>query len=207
MSANNDPPLVGAREEFLHWLDEVPELNRNSWQQRLLSNQDHPHFSVRLELYLHHHFKANSWSIGIEPDMVGSPNKPDFKVAKQGTEVIVEAKTLLDDEHGGQQARRLRQLADEISNKLARTVIIQPLSNLPSSLPAKRIRSIIEQSIPAKVNDVVEFQIDDQHQAKPFSLKIAIIPAQISDHEAKGVQGLVSNAQTITTHERVRSAD
>ncbi len=84
LTIHDDPPLVAAREEFLSWLSKVPEPHRASWKQRLESELDHPHYSVRLELYLHHYFESSGWSIDIEPDMPGSPNKPDFKVVRGG---------------------------------------------------------------------------------------------------------------------------
>ncbi len=81
MTIHDDAPLVAAREEFLSWLSKVPQPHQASWKGRLMSVLDHPHYSVRLELYLHHYFESNGWRIDIEPEMLRSPNKPDFRVS------------------------------------------------------------------------------------------------------------------------------
>lgn len=77
--------------------------------------------------------------------MTESPNRPDFRVTCGEAKVIVEAKTVLDEQSTSQQTQRLRQLADNLTSKLSRDVIIEPLSDLPASLPSKKIRPEIEQ--------------------------------------------------------------
>ena len=54
LTAHDDPALVAARREFQAWLDEIPEPHQTTWRKRLESTLDAAHYSVRLELFLHH---------------------------------------------------------------------------------------------------------------------------------------------------------
>jgi hypothetical protein len=137
LTVHDDPPLVAARQEFQSWLTEVPEPWQSKWRGRLESALDHPHLSVRLELYLHHYFKSEGWAVDIEPEMLGSLNKPDFRVMLGTDTILVEAKAILDAQTITQETGRLRQVADNLSGKLSRDVIIEPLSDLPPSLPRR----------------------------------------------------------------------
>ncbi len=206
LTIHNDPPLVGAKEEFLSWLAEVPQPHQASWERRLKSKLDHPHYSVRLELYLHHYFGSNGWGIDVEPGMPGSPNTPDFKVTRGGDCIIVEAKTVLDAQADEQQTQRLRQLADDLTKKLSKTVIIEPLSDLPSSLPTKKIVPQIEERAATQASGILEFDINDTHQNGSYSLKILILPNYSSTNEVSGVQGMISDVHNITTGSRIRRA-
>jgi len=202
----DDPPLVAARREFLSWLAEVPETHQTSWKQRLKSNlDDHPHLSVRLELYLHHYFKSHNWDIEIEPEMPTSPNKPDFAVIRGADRILVEAKAVFDKQSTTQQTQRLRQLADNLTSKLSRNVIIEPQSDLPPSLPARRIRLQIEERA-KKADEILEFDLSNVHQNRPYSLKIIILPRASDSTELEGVGGTISGVQTLTTGKRVRDA-
>ncbi len=194
LTVHNDPPLVAARHEFLSWLAEVLEPNQPVWGERLKSDLDHPHFSVRLELYLHHYFKSNGWSIEIEPEMRGSSNKPDFRVTRGEDCILVEAKAVLDEKSTAQQTQRLKQLADKLTSKLSRDVIIEPLSNLPPSLPAKRIHTQIERHARPQADEILEFDLQDEHLNTPYSLKVVILPKSPDSTEVGGVGGTVSGA-------------
>jgi hypothetical protein len=201
---HDDPPLVAARQEFLSWLAEVPEPHQAAWRRRLESDLDHPHYSVRLEAYLHHYFKSNGWSIDIEPAMLGSPNKPDFRVMRGEDCILVEAKTVLDEQTTAQQTQRLSTLADNLTNRLSREVIIEPLSNLPPSFPTKRIRAQIEQRANLRADEVLEFDFSDVHLQSPYTLKIIILPRGSELTEPRSVGGIVSGVYTITTGKRIR---
>ncbi len=205
LTIHDDPPLVAARQEFLSWLTEVPEPHQTAWRRRLESDLDHPHYSVRLELYLHHYFKGNDWGIKIEPEMPGNPNKPDFRVMCGGDCVLVEAKTVLDEQTTAQHTQRLRQLADNLTNKLSREVIIEPLSDLPPSLPTKRIRAQIEQRANRWADEVVEFDFSDVHLGVPYTLKIVILPRGSELIEPGGVGGMVSGVHTLAIGKRIRN--
>lgn len=133
LTVHDDPPLVAARQEFQSWLTELPEHWQSKWRGRLESALDHPHLSVRLELYPHHYFKSEGWAVDIEPEMPESPNKPDFRVMRGTDTILVEAKAILDEQTITQETQRLRQVADNLSGKLSRDVIIEPLSDLPES--------------------------------------------------------------------------
>jgi len=203
---HDDPPLVAARQELLSWLAEVEEPHQTAWTQRLKSDLDHPHFSVRLELYLHHYFKSNSWDIEIEPEMPASPNKPDFRVIRGKVSIIVEAKAVLDEQSTTQQTQRLRQLADNLTSKLSRDVIIEPLSDLPPGLPARRISTQIEQRAKTRTDQILEFALSHVHQGTPYSLKIIILPQVSDSREPGGVGGTISGVHTLATGKRVRDA-
>jgi hypothetical protein len=100
----------------------------------------------------------------------------------RGTDtILVEAKAILDEQTITQETGRLRQVADNLSGKLSRDVIIEPLSDLPSSLPAKRIKDQIEQRVKTQADEVVEFDFADVHQGSPFILKIVNIGKRIRD--------------------------
>jgi len=206
LTVHDDPPLVAAREEFLSWLSKVPQPHQASWKGRLVSGLDHPHYSVRLELYLHHYFESNSWDIDIEPNMFGSPNKPDFRVVRGEDRITVEAKAVLDAQADAQQTQILRQLADELTKKLSKTIIIEPLSDLPSSLPAKEIVRKIESHATTQTSEILEFDIDVKLQNIPYSLKIIVLPELSGESKLSGVQGMVSGVHTITTGTRIRDA-
>lgn len=206
LTVNDDPPLVVARQEFLSWLAEVPEPTRTVWRGRLESRLDHPHLSVRLELFLHHYFRSNDWTTEIEPEMTISPNRPDFRVTHGESRIIMEAKTVLDELNTAQQTQRLRQLADNLKSRLSRDVIIQPLSDLPSSLPNKKIRSEIEQRARTQTEKVVEFNLSDIHLKTLYTLKVVILPRTSDSLEPEGVGGTISGVHTIILGKRIRDA-
>jgi len=206
LTVHDDPPLVAARREFLSWLAEVSEPARTVWRGRLESKLDHPHLSVRLELFLHHYFKNNDWSIEIEPEMLGSPNKPDFRVTRGQDRILVEAKAVLDEQTIAEETQRLRQLADNLTNKLSRDVIIEPLSDLPPNLPASRIKAQVEQRAKTRVDEVLEFDISDVHQGMQYSLRVVLLPKTAATTERGGVGGTISGVHTLTIGKRIRGA-
>jgi len=206
LTVHNDPPRVAARQEFLSWLTEVPEPHQSVWGGRLKSDLDHPHFSVRLELYLHHYFKSNDWGIEIEPEMRGSSNKPEFWVTRGEDRILVEAKAVLDEKSTAQETQRLRQLANNLTNKLSRDVIIEPLSNLPPSLPTSKIRARIKRHIISQADEILEFDLRDEHLNTPYSLKVVILPKSPDSTEAGGVGGMVSGAYMLAIGKRIRDA-
>ena len=115
----NQPAVVAARERVLRHLQEVPEPNRAAWEKRLTSKIDHSHFSVRLEISLHHFFKEGGWEVYIEPELPRTSNRPDFRIRRGASELLVEAKTVLDPQPVDQQDNRLRILVDGVSDRLA----------------------------------------------------------------------------------------
>ena len=187
----------------------VPKSHRDTWEKRLKSQLDHPHFSVRLELYLHHFFKRNGWKVDIEPDLPNTTNRPDFLLRDGKREILVEAKTLLDSEPVEQQDERLKELADGLSKKLARKVHIHPLFDLPNvSLPYKRIAAEIEQRASATAIEkwksgelVQEFPIEGEHQGYQYSLHVTIVPSP-----SGGIGGWVTQAHEDNTDKRLREA-
>jgi hypothetical protein len=205
LTVHDDPPLVAARQEFQSWLTEVPEPWQSKWRGRLESALDHLHLSVRFELYLHHYFKSEGWAVHIEPEMPGSLNKPDFRVMRGTDTILVEAKAILDEQTITQETGRLRQVADNLSGKLSRDVIIEPLSDLPPSLPAGRIKAQIEQRVKTQADEVVEFNFADVHQGSPFTLKIVILPGGSSTKRG-GVGGTISGVHTLNIGKRIRDA-
>jgi hypothetical protein len=205
LTVHDDPPLLAARQEFQSWLTEVPEPWQSKWRGRLESALVHPHLSVRLELYLHHYFKSEDWAVDIEPEMHGSPNKPDFRVMRGTDTILVEAKAILDEMTITQETRRLRQVADNLSGKLSRYVLIEPLSDLPPSFPAGRIKAQIEQRIKTQADEVVEFDFSDVHQGSPFTLKIVILPRGSSTKRG-GVGGTISGVHTLNIGKRIHDA-
>jgi hypothetical protein len=138
--------------------------------------------------------------------MPGSPNKPDFKVLLRKSHFLVEAKTVFDEQETTKQYQRLMQLADELTNKLSKLVIIEPLSNLPSSLPSKKISSLVEQQAGLVTDKVLEFDFSDVHLKTPYALKFIILPRGHDSTERGGVGGTISGVHTITTCNRIRSA-
>ncbi|MCL4459791.1 MAG: hypothetical protein M1136_11830 [Chloroflexi bacterium] len=206
LTIHDDPPLVVARQEFLSWLAEVPEPPQTAWRQRLESDLDHPHLSVRLELYLHHYFKSECWAVDIEPEMPRSPNKPDFRVMRGTDTIFVEAKAILDEQLITRETQRLRQVADNLGGKLSRDVIIKPLSDLPPSLPAGRIKAQIEQRAKTQVDEVLEFDLSDMHQGTPYSLKIIILTRASDSPEPGEVVGIISGVRKLAIGKRIRDA-
>lgn len=206
LTVHSNPPLVAARREFLSWVAEVAEPVRTIWGGRLQSKLDHPHLSVRLELFLHHYFKHNDWSIEIEPEIPGSPNKPDFRVMRSTDMLLVEAKAILDEQSITQETTRLTQVADDLSGKLSRYVIIEPLSDLPPTLPARRIKAQIEQHAQTQASAILEFDLSDVHEGKRYSLRVVLLPERPDTTELGGLGGMMSGAHTLTTGKRIRDA-
>ena len=196
------PEVVEAREEILGQLGGVPEPHRSKWKQRLMGKTDDHHFSVRLELYLHQFFKECSWDIEIEPDLPGTSNHPDFYLLLNRNEVLVEAKTLLDSHAVAQQDTRLYTLADELTKKLNRTVLIHPYFDLPSSLPNRHIAAEIEKR--ASGTELFhEFRIAGEHQGHPYELEVTIL----FDHKLtpnQGVGAMVGLVHEANTGQRMR---
>lgn len=208
LTLHDDPPLVAAREEFLVWLEEVPEPFRTTWENRLRSDLDSAHFSVRLELFLHHYFKKNRWLIEIEPEVPKSGNKPDFRLSRGNDQVVVEAKAVLDQETITRETQRLRRLADDLEGKLSGDVIIEPLSPLPPNAPARRIRhkieSRIEEHVRSGARNVLEFEISDVHEKTKYQLAIIFIPRQVKEGELHGVGGTISEAHWLNLKQQIR---
>ena len=172
--SRNLPQVVVARKDVLQQLEEVPEPHRSVWEKRLKSKLDHPHFSVRLEIFLHHFFNERGWQISIEPDLPGTRNSPDFLVSKGEHRMMVEAKTVLGAESERQQDSRLMQLADHLGGKLNRTVLIHPIIDLPSSLPNRRIVAKVEDRA-SEVELLQEFYIEGEHQGRPYLLEVTVV--------------------------------
>ncbi|MCH8185949.1 MAG: hypothetical protein IH862_07610 [Chloroflexi bacterium] len=114
---------------------------------------------------------------------------------------------MLDQAASAQQDQRLRQLADDAGRKLGRTVILNPLSDLPPNIPARRIRQWFErQHIPYDGPDLLEFDFWDDHQGHHYGVR-AIVPRLNNGEEAlTGVHGLMSQAQTVTIALQLRLA-
>ena len=203
LAVNNDPPLLAARKEFLEWLDEVPEPHRSDLESRLKSRLDHAHFSARLELYIHHYAISRGWPTTIHPDVPGTANHPDFLLEPDESPFLLECKSVLDAEAMAQQDQRLKRLADDLSRKMGITVILHPLHDLPGNLPVRRIRKEIEQQIHAQI-EVQETEIWGDHQGERYGIKVLAFPDNQADDFQGGVEGLVSQAQTITTSQRIR---
>ena len=207
--SGDKPVIVAAREEISRQLEAVPECHKKTWAKRLKSKQDHPHFSVRLELYLHHFFKERGWEIDIEPKLPGTTNKPDFLLRHGECEMLVEAKTLLDPEPVAQQDERLKGLADGLTKKLKRKIHIHPYFDLPPvNLPYRRIATEIEKRVSDTVVEkwksgrlLQEFLIEGEHQAYKYSLEVTIIPSLTA-----GIGGWVSQVYEDNTGERMREA-
>ena len=205
LTVHDDPPLVAARKEFLAWLAEVPEAHRADLDARLRSDLDDAHLSARLELFVHHYFRSNGREPQIHPKVAHSSNRPDFLVDKGDATLLVECKSVFDKPAIAQQDQRLRQLATEAGRKLERTVILNPLSNLPPNIPARRIRGWIERlQIPNDGPDVMEFDFWDNHQGHHYGLRTILPRINDGGEGLTGVQGLMSQAQTVTIGELFR---
>jgi hypothetical protein len=205
LTVHDDPPLLAARREVLAWLDEVPQSARRVLESRLQSDLDHPHLSARMELFLHNHFVSKSWPVSLEPEVPESPNKPDFLVAPAGMAFYVEAKLIQDAQAVSQQDQRLNQLADSLHNRLSRTVMLKPWSNLPPSLPGRRIASEIEKRAAALRDDrVVEFELSDVHLDQPFTLKVTLFPRTWDI--GSGVGALSTGVRTVVAGADIRKA-
>ena len=215
LTVHEDRPLVAAREEFLAWLGEVPEPSRVDLEARLRSDLDSAHLPARLELFVHHHLRSNNWEVQIHPQVAHTSNRPDFCAKKEDSTLIVECRSVFDQRTIVQQDQRLHQLADDVSKRLGRTVILHPLSDLPPNIPARRIRSWIErQQIPDASPELMEFDFWDDYETtvkgkiQLFHYGVqAIVPKLDEGGEAiTGVQGLMSQARTVTTAQRLSEA-
>ena len=200
----DNPGIISVQEEILRLLGDVPEPHMSNWKKRLESKRDDSHFSTRLEIYLHHFFKERGWGIEIEPDLPYTCNHPDFRLRLDSSEIIVEAKTLVDSKPVEQQDTRLMSLADGLSKRLNRTVSIHPLIDLTPNLPYKRIASEVEQ----KASDVElaqEFTIEGEHEGYPYGLEVTIVlEDKPTPHASVGVT--VGQAQDMDAGLRMRKA-
>ena len=190
-----NPGVTAAREDILQMLSKVPDPHRSNWKHRLESKLDHSHFSTRLEIYLHHFFRERGWGIGIEPDLPDTSNHPDFRLRYNSSEILVEAKTLIDSKPVEQQDTRLMSLADGLSKRLSRTVSIHPLIDLPPNLPYRRIAADIHR----KASDVElarEFRVEGKHEGFPYELEVTIVlEEKPTPHSGVGVTvGQAQNA-------------
>ena len=198
----DEPGVVAFREELLRQLEEVPQPHRDGWEKRLKSKLDHPHFSVRLELYLHHFFKEQGWEIDIEPVLPGTSNTPDFRLRRNQHELLVEAKTLLDPQSVEKQDTRLKVLADEITTKLTRTVMIHPYFDLPPSIPNKRIRAAIEEK--ASESELLqEFHVAGDHQGRRYDLEVRVL-FEDETEPGEGIGALMGQVHVVNTGQRMR---
>ena len=209
LTVRDEPPLSVVREEFLSWLNEVPDPNRKDLEQRLKNKDDGPHFSARLEIFLHHYFLSSGWEVLSHPTLPNTQNHPDFQVSRDDTRIIVEAKSVLEQPDVVGQENLLRQLADEISRRMKRTIIIESLSELPSGLPANRIRGEIEgHSGWQRDADVeaVEFQVAGDHNGAPYTLNVIGIKSGGAHSPPAGVQGTISPVRKLVIGQQLKEA-
>ena len=182
--SGNKPEFMALKNEALQQLRGVPEPHRSVWENRLKSKLDHSHSSARLEICLHDFFRTQGWEIEIEPELTGTPNKPDFFLTNGDRTMIVEARAVLSAESEMQQDHRLMHLMYYLSGKLNRTVLIHPMLALPSSLPNKRIAREIE-SRASEVELLQEFPVEGEHQGHRYSLEVTVLleakPTPITD--------------------------
>ncbi|GEM_PF-2292029 len=207
LTVNEDPSLVDARKEFQAWVTEVPVPHSADVGARLRSETDDAHLSARLELYLHHYFRSNGWEVRIHPQVAYTSNRPDFLVAKGDAKLLVECRGVFDQPAVAQQDQRLRQLADETTSRLGRTVILHPLSNLPPSIPTRRIRSWIQQQqISGNSPHLLEFDFWDDFLGHHYGVRVILLTLNDGGEALTGVHGLMSQAQTITNAQQLRAA-
>ena len=166
--------ILAARHQELQLLDQVPKPTRTVWNKRFVSKEDHARFSVRLELHLYNFFIKLGWAIEIEPELRGTPNRPDFVVNTGAFEMIIEAKTVLGAKSERQQDDRLMRLAKDLSRKLSRNVSIHPMLELPSSLPNRRIAADINRQF-STIDPYQEILIEGEHQGQPYALEVTVI--------------------------------
>jgi hypothetical protein len=158
-----------------------------------------------MELFLHHRFISTGWPVSVEPEVPGSSNKPDFHVSAPGASFYLEAKLILDARNVTQQNQRLNQLAETLHKKLSRTVMLEPLSDLPHSLPAAPVVKAIEDRAAAFPADkIAEFDLACVHQGVPFTFKVAVFP-QTWDLDG-GIGALSTGARTLTLGADIREA-
>ena len=139
--------------------------------------------------------------------MADSPNHPDFLVDRHDGPILVECRSVFDQGEMSQQDQRLRQVAEAVSRRLGRTVILQLLSDLPPNVPAGRIRSWIEhQEISDDSADLREFDFWDDHQGQHYGVRAILPKLNDSEEPLTGVQVLISQTRTITNAQRVRAA-
>ena len=200
----NQPGVVAFRERVLRHLWEVPEPNRSAWEKRLKSKLDHSHFSVRLEISLHHFFKERGWEIDIEPELPGTSNRPDFRIRRGASELLMEAKTVLDPQPVDQQDKRLKILVDGVSDSLSRAVSIHPCFDLPPSLPYRQITAEIEKKA-SGAELLQELRIEGEHQGHPYSLDVTILLADEQTSPA-GVGATIGQAYTVDIGNPIRKA-
>lgn len=202
--SGDNPEGAEAGNEVIRQLDEVPNPHRLVWEKRLKSKLDHPHFSVRLEVYLHHFFKERGWDIEIEPSLPNTINRPDFVVRSHEEQVIIEAKTVLGAESERNQDHRLRQLADHLTGKINRTILIHPMLDIPSSLPNRRIAlEIADRASEAELFQ--EFLVEGEHQGQQYSLEVTILLSDKPEVDA-GVGGLIGEVVEVDVGRPVRRA-
>lgn len=207
LAGHEDPPLVALREEFLAWLAEVPEPHRVDLSARLRSEDDRAHLSARLELFVHHYLCWNGWEVQVHPQVAHSSNHPDFLAEKGDAKVVVECRSIFDQLAIAQQDQRLRQLADETSTRLGRTVILHPLSDLPQSIPVRRIRTWIQrQHFLGDGTDCLEFDFWDDHQGRHYGVRVILPRLSDGGESVTGVHGIMSQVQAITNAQQLRDA-
>lgn len=204
LNIHDDPPLIAAREEFLKWLDEVPEPHRLDLGRRLTSSLDDQHLSARLELFTHHHFITDGWSATIHPNLPHTENHPDFLFKREG-QLIVECRSVFDQRVVARQEQALSRLADQVSRNLGVTVMLHPLEDLPSSLPARRIRAEIVRRV-QEPTEVQELELRGVHQGSPYAIKALVFAGSPETELPAGVQGLAFQAQTVTIGAQIRDA-
>ena len=137
---------------------------------RLRSNREHAHFSACLELFVHHYFHSNGWNVQTHPTMAHSPNHPDFLVDKHDGPILVECRSVFDREEISQQDQRLRQVTESVSRRLGRTVILQLLSDLPPNVPARRIRTWIEQQDISDDSAATDENLDGENELDQIAI-------------------------------------
>ena len=202
--SGDNPEFVALRNEALRQLREVPEPHRSIWEGRLKSKLEHSHSSARLEICLHDFFKKRGWEIEIEPELPATKNKPDFLLISGDRKLMVEARAVLGAESERQQDDRLKQLMNDLSGKLNRTVLIHPMFDLPSSLPNRHIAAQME----SKASDVgllQEFLVEGEHQGQPYSLEVTVL-LEAKPNQSADVGATVSQAVEVDIGNPVRKA-
>ena len=114
------------------------------------------------------------------------------------------AKAVLGAESERRQDDRLKQLMNDLSGKLNRTVLIHPMLDLPSSLPNKYIAAQIEN----KASDtglLQEFLVEGGHQGQPYSLEVTVL-LETKPNQSADVGTTVSQAVEVDIGNPARKA-
>lgn len=198
------------RRQLRAWLEAVPDPARQAdLRSRLASLDDAQHYSARLEITVDGLFRGRGWQLDYHPRMGNVTARPDFWITTPTRPFICEAVLVRDDDDEQRRERRLLEIVDDLLRVRGRFLAwLRPLTPLPDTLPARRIRAFLKRELsrldPALLTHSTGLLFEDRSVRPPVAIEFVISPRSGDEGAVIQMWG-DAQAREITTFQRIRA--